>query len=531
MSGPRITATNGLQRITLSPGSRTVPSTEAIVLNVPAQGPQGPQGIPGPKGPPGPPGPQGIQGLQGPPGDPGGPIGPAGPAGEIGPVGPVGPVGPQGPIGLTGPQGPTGSQGPTGPSGSVGDSVHLTGDCWCPTPDVGDNDFSIANTAFVQQAVGTRAPLVSPAFSGTPTGPTQTANDNSTRLATTAFVQAMHAQATPRYYLNVAGRNGGFEVWQRGFTINHNSPGQALYTCDGWYLFANADQLSTVSRVAGLIGGSQYASRIQRNAGQIGTGIMRYCYPLDVDEVTALRGSPLALQCYIRAGANYSPASAIMTITVVVGTGPAIKRNATPLPNETVLINTNVTLLPGAAGADYVVTSGTTIVPLTATCGEIQFSWIPIGSAGASDNFEIDDVMLCEAAPSNQAPFERTLYADDVQRCLRFFETSYDSGEAPGVPATPSILAIWVVPMNPIANNGMYANIRFTRKRKVPTVVPVSYHGGSFRISDGGGTDYPANSGLAIATETSAVIYNGSGGALTVGSNSVIFYWIADASI
>lgn len=64
----------------------------------------------------------------------------------------------------------------------------FTGDPKAPTPATGDNDTSIATTAFVK-AQG-YAPLASPALTGNPTAPTQTAGNNSTRLATTAFVTA-----------------------------------------------------------------------------------------------------------------------------------------------------------------------------------------------------------------------------------------------------------------------------------------------------------------------------------------------------
>ena len=42
----------------------------------------------------------------------------------------------------------------------------------------------------IQMALALKAPLASPAFTGTPTAPTPTAGDNSTKVATTAFVQA-----------------------------------------------------------------------------------------------------------------------------------------------------------------------------------------------------------------------------------------------------------------------------------------------------------------------------------------------------
>jgi hypothetical protein len=64
-----------------------------------------------------------------------------------------------------------------------------------PTPSAGDNDNSIATTAYVQNALalgnGTGgAPLDSPVFTGDPRAPTPTFGDNDTSIATTAFVQS-----------------------------------------------------------------------------------------------------------------------------------------------------------------------------------------------------------------------------------------------------------------------------------------------------------------------------------------------------
>lgn len=104
-------------------------------------------------------------------------------------------------------------------------SPALTGNPTAPTATVGDNDTSIATTQFVQTAIAAvrngvaanldtlveiaasinndaafsttmntalalKAPLVSPVFTGNPTGPTASPGDNDTSLATTAFVTA-----------------------------------------------------------------------------------------------------------------------------------------------------------------------------------------------------------------------------------------------------------------------------------------------------------------------------------------------------
>lgn len=157
-------------------------------------GPPGPQGLPGPQGPAGA---QGIQGVQG-------------PAGTNGVDGLPG--------GVSSWQGRTGSvtillTDITGVGGAPNNSPAFTGTPTAPTQAAGDNDTSIATTAFVNAAVtamnvvssfNTRkgavvltlgdvtgvggAPLASPTFSGSPTAPTPGVGDNSTKIATTAFV-------------------------------------------------------------------------------------------------------------------------------------------------------------------------------------------------------------------------------------------------------------------------------------------------------------------------------------------------------
>ncbi len=65
-------------------------------------------------------------------------------------------------------------------------SPALTGDPTAPTPAAGDNDTSIATTAFAMN-------MTSPAFLGTPTSPTAAGGTNTTQIATTAFVVASFA--------------------------------------------------------------------------------------------------------------------------------------------------------------------------------------------------------------------------------------------------------------------------------------------------------------------------------------------------
>jgi hypothetical protein len=161
----------------------------------------------------------------------------------------VGPPGPQGPPGTSG----TGSGNVVGPAGAVADRIAVyngttgtiikdggvtiaglfaspafTGNPTAPTPTAGDNDTSIATTAFVTTAdnavktaligsassgfdtmgeiesyiasnitpvLGNKADIFSPTFTGNPSAPTPTAGDNDTSIATTAFVTTAVAAA------------------------------------------------------------------------------------------------------------------------------------------------------------------------------------------------------------------------------------------------------------------------------------------------------------------------------------------------
>ncbi|PTX39406.1 hypothetical protein IQ03_04977 [Gemmobacter caeni] len=67
-------------------------------------------------------------------------------------------------------------------------SPALTGTPTAPTAAAGTNTTQIATSAFVQAAVAAKAPLASPALTGTPTAPTAAAGTETAQVATTGFV-------------------------------------------------------------------------------------------------------------------------------------------------------------------------------------------------------------------------------------------------------------------------------------------------------------------------------------------------------
>jgi hypothetical protein len=117
----------------------------------------------------------------------------------------------------------------TAAGGALLASPALTGNPTAPTAAAGDNDTSIATTAFVATSF---APLNSPTFTGAPAAPTVAAADISTKIATTAWVQQQFGTVSGRQNRNRI-INGGFLIDQRnnGASI---TPANNQYVADRW---------------------------------------------------------------------------------------------------------------------------------------------------------------------------------------------------------------------------------------------------------------------------------------------------------
>jgi hypothetical protein len=97
---------------------------------------------------------------------------------------------------------------------------------------------TVSRSDHVHPSDTSRAPLASPALTGTPTVPTAAVGTNTTQAASTAFVQAAVAPAANNVGRNLV-HNSLFNIAQRGvgpFTVG--------YTLDRWSTFATNDTLS-----------------------------------------------------------------------------------------------------------------------------------------------------------------------------------------------------------------------------------------------------------------------------------------------
>jgi hypothetical protein len=118
-------------------------------------------------------------------------------------------------------------------------SPALTGTPTAPTAAAGTNSAQLATTAFVtavrvalEQADALRAPLASPALTGVPTAPTAPTSTNNTQVATTAFVKAAQGYAVSEYLTDpgVDGRAMNCAITKQGNVVSGNASIQLFGT-------------------------------------------------------------------------------------------------------------------------------------------------------------------------------------------------------------------------------------------------------------------------------------------------------------
>lgn len=260
-----------------------------------------------------------------------------------------------------------------------------------------------------------------------------TNSNNAISLSGTAevFISPNSATLQQPDFRNILGANGSFEIWQRGAGGAASIAQIASFTgyaADRWFLITGATQASVISQQAGLVTGSRWSARILRNSGQTGTTVMRWEYPLTTDECISLRGQFLSLQFWASSGANWSPTSGTVSVNAYFGTGAEGKRGSVAYTGETNPLTTSVNVTAGAAAAQTKFTGASTVAT-NVTQGCLQFSWTPVGTAGAADNLNLDDVQLeIGVVPTD---YERLMLGTMLRECQRHYCKSFNYATAP----------------------------------------------------------------------------------------------------
>jgi hypothetical protein len=328
----------------------------------------------------------------------------------------------------------------------------------------------------------------------------------------------------------VAGKNafinGGFDFWQRGTSIS-NFGFFTLYTADRWN-FVSVNSGRTISRQATgdttNLPNIQYCGRFQRDSGNTDTTYWQTSQSIESTNSIPFAGKTVTLSFYARKGANYSPTSSVLTVSLSSGTGT--DQQVGSYTGNVSIVNSTATLTTTWQRFTY---TGT--VPTNATELGMIFRADPTGTAGAADYFEVTGVQLEIGAVAT--PFARAggSIGGELALCQRYYQKSYPASMAPGS-FFQGGYSVTIVENNIPNNNYFHYQPLIVQTRAEPTITIYSGSGATARVSTAGGSDLAANSAVPILiTDNHFTIQNQSGGALTASSGGFLFYYVASSEL
>lgn len=212
--------------------------------------------------------------------------------------------------------------------------------------------------------------------------------------------------------------NGAMDIWQRGTTFT-TATVFSQYTADRWFAVRGATTGSTWTRQltndTTNLPNIQYCIRAARNSGNASTTALSLSQSMENSASTPFIGKQVTMSFYARAGANYSAASGGLVAQLKSGTGT--DQSVVGFTGSVNVINQTATLTTTWQRFSYTGTVGVTATQLAPV-----FIFIPTGTAGANDYFEITGLQL---EIGNQAsPFSRastTGLAGELAACQRYY--------------------------------------------------------------------------------------------------------------
>jgi len=257
-----------------------------------------------------------------------------------------------------------------------------------------------------------------------------------------------------------------------------------VYTADRWFLYSltNTSPI-TLSKQSSGSTQSPYCFRVQRSSTSTDVGNVNFTQIVESINALAYQGKTVTLSFQARAGANYSATGNVLVSKVTTGTGTdegstsfagGAWTGMNPLSQNNTLTTT------------WQKFKQTVTIPANAAEIAVSFSFTPVGTAGAADYLEVNQVQLELGSESTDFEF---LPVDVVlQRSLRYFE-------------------VYNFPSNSIASTGVAigaANALISRSWKVrkranPTVTTfgVIQNSGNWTYYTGSGWSNSTTTGLA----------------------------------
>ncbi len=382
----------------------------------------------------------------------------------------------------------------------------------------------------IQELDTEKAPLASPALTGNPTAPTPAVGDNDTSIATTAFVRAEFGNGFAGGGFGFKNKiiNGNFLIWQRG--TSQTTPG--IVSDDRWDN-VQIGSAKTASRQTFALGQTDvpgspiyFARTVVSSVAGSGNVIMKR---QKIEGVARSSGTTFTLSFYAKADAARNIA---VDFEQFFGTGGSPSTSVTGIGARKFALTTAwqrftmTVTMPSIAGKTL------------GTAGNDWFApafWFDAGSSfnartdslgQQSGTFDLALIQLEEGAVAT--PFEDRPLGVELALCQRYYEKSFNYGVAPiqNVGSTDGALA----GPGSSASSYMLGQVQYTvTKRTTATITTYNPTAAGSEWRDGANT----------INSTPAVFSSGTRGFGVSGNSSspmstlTIWYihWTADAEL
>lgn len=304
--------------------------------------------------------------------------------------------------------------------------------------------------------------------------------------------------------------NGGFDIWQRGISF---VPGAFEYMSDRWSGRRSANQSgSTYSQQSASDDGANFAMRVQRDNGNALTNTLFFGQAIETTNAIKFRGKKLTLSFRARKGANYSAGSD--ALVVEIGASNTVDRAY----DGGSTIDTATKTLTNSWQTFSLTTSAN--IPSTTNTINVSFEFIPAGTAGAADYYEVTNVKL--EVGEVVTPYVQRQFTEEDALCKWYYERRTNMAQF------TSIGAGFI--LSPTTFNG---SLFYARKRVVPTFTFSAAN--TFTVREASGTFTPSAvsvsaKGVDTATLAADIVgaSAGNGAMLRAGSTATFVEIIAE---
>jgi hypothetical protein len=270
--------------------------------------------------------------------------------------------------------------------------------------------------------------------------------------------------------------NGGFDIWQRGTTVAVLYQ-PSTFTADRWsagYYTAGRTVYKYATSDTTLLPNIPSCARVQRDSGNTSTATIYFGQSLENIESARFIGQTVTMSFWARKGALYSQAASSLIAVIQSGTG-----------TDQNIITTGFTGATNVATGTKVLTTNWQKFSITGTVGTsatqlgIYFQFDPVGTAGASDYFEVTGVQLeLGSAPTTFTRAGGTLQGE-LAACQRYYYRQSATGanvnlSASGVifsSTTSNGLIPFPATMRAVPSSVDYSALRFSDVANVQTAI------------------------------------------------------------